>query len=258
MQTYALCIDIGNSNIKFGLFHGRDLKLVFRIDSDKDKNIDHYRDLLLTEIKQRTITFDSITRIAICSVVDPLTDIFSDLLAQTFNCQPYVITHKSRFGFEICVDYPEQVGIDRLVNCVAAIEKQNLPTLIIDYGTAITFDVVTIDRKFLGGIIAPGIKLSVDALSRNASNLMEVPLVFPEHIIGKNTTEAMQSGVLYGMIALTEGLINRIQNEVNMDMTIIGTGGFAQMISQQTCCFDEICHNLTLTGIRIISDSVTR
>jgi type III pantothenate kinase len=252
-EKILLVCDIGNTHIKIGLYRNQKLSNIWRLPSDLHKNRSEYSRLLADKLTEAGIDSDSVHHAAISSVVPDLTEKIVPILTDLLALNPLIITHKTDLGIEICVEHPETVGVDRLVNSVAALDICQTNAITIDFGSATTFDVVTKEGKFLGGVIAPGIKLSAEGLFQRASNLYEIPFEFPERVIGRNTTEAMQAGIMVGAVAMTEGIVRRLTQELNRETAILATGGLASLISDHTDCIQAVYPNLTLDGIRIIA-----
>lgn len=249
-----LVFDIGNTHIKVGLYRKSEVVNLWRLPSVVHKPESEYTKLLAEKLTEAEIDPNSIQRAAISSVVSPLTDKVAQALKDLLALNPLIITHKTDLGIEICVEQPQNVGVDRLVNSVAALDICQTNAITIDFGSATTFDVVTKEGKFLGGVIAPGIKLSAESLFQRASNLYEIPFEFPKSVIGKNTTQAMQAGIMIGAVAMTEGIVRRLMHELNRETAILATGGLANLISNHTDCIQAVYANLTLDGIRIIAE----
>ena len=208
---------------------------------------------MLTNLLQlHGVDRSSITDVCMCSVVPPLTGVFEAVSQTYFNVKPFTVTADVPTGLEISYDNPRDVGADRIVDAVAARELYGQPTIIVDFGTATVFDAVSKDGTYLGGAIAPGINVAAEALFLNTSQLRRVELVAPPSAIGRNTTAALQAGLVLGYAELVRGLVARFKTELGGSATVVGTGGLADVISREADVFDEINHNLTLVGLRHI------
>lgn len=251
-----LAIDIGNTNVTLGLWHGGEWRFDWRARTVHDKMPDEYAALVRSYLREANLPSTSIGAIAIASVVPPLTHAFHELSRRSFGMEPLIVSTKIKLGIGVDVDSPEQVGADRIVNAAAVHHLYGVPAIVIDFGTATTFDVVTRDGRYIGGSIAPGIGISSDALTRRAAQLYKVEFAPPPSVIGRNTTHAIQSGIFLGYVCLVEGLVARIRQAMpeGDQARIIATGGLAELFKEHTPVIEEIAPNLTLDGLRIIYD----
>jgi type III pantothenate kinase len=248
-----LVIDIGNTNIHFGVWQGDSWRLSWRARTVADKMPDEYAVLLRNFLTSADLRFQEITGVIIGSVVPPLTSAFVELVKRYMNVEPLVVTNKTKTGVRIAIDQPEQAGADRIINAAAVVALYGGPAIVIDFGTATTFDVVSADGAYQGGAIAPGIVVAHDALVSRAARLHKVDLEPPPDPIGKNTIHAMQSGIFWGYVSLVEGLVARIKQSMNAgDIKVIATGGLAPLFNQHTDVIDTIASELTLDGLRVI------
>lgn len=250
-----LVIDVGNSNIVFGVYKDKDLIYNWRISTDKDRTSDEYGLTFKQIFAHQEIDSDEIEDIIISSVVPNLMHTLPNMSRKYFNINPIVIGPGVKTGMNILYDNPKEVGADRIVNSVAAYEKYGAPLIIVDIGTAITFDVVNRNGDYLGGVIAPGIRISADALFMRTAKLPKVEILKPEKVIGKNTISSIQSGMVYGYIGMIDSIIERIVEESEIELSefkIIGTGGFSQLITNESKYIDKMDSLLTLDGLRII------
>ncbi len=217
---------------------------------------DEYAVLLRNFLEADGLSLDVITGVAIGSVVPPLTLVFAQLVRRYMGFEPLIVTNKTNTGVRIEIDQPEQAGADRIINTAAVHALYGGPAIVIDLGTATTFDVVSVDGAYQGGAIAPGIVVAHDALVEHAAKLHKVDIVPPPCAIGKNTIHAMQSGVFWGYVSLVEGLVQRIKTAMHAEqrVKVIATGGLAPLIHQHTPIIDMIAPELTLDGLRIIYD----
>jgi type III pantothenate kinase len=248
-----LAVDIGNTNIHVGLWNGTVWVQSWRARTIAEKMADEYAVLLRNFFAERELGFDDVTGVVMASVVPPLTPTFLELCEQRMGCTPLNVEPGVRTGIRVLVDNPSEVGPDRVVNSAAVQKLYGGPAIVIDLGTATTFDIINADGDYIGGVIATGILLAHDALVSRAARLRKVELTAPPTVIGRNTVHAMQSGLFLGYIAMIEGLVARIKHELNAPGTkVIATGGLSALFTQHTDVIDEIAPNLTLDGLRII------
>lgn len=250
-----LAIDIGNTNVHLGLWDGESWALTWRARTVADKMPDEYAVLVRNFLNSPEVGHRTVTGVIISSVVPPLTSSFTELVRRYHNIEPMVVTHKINTGVTVAIDQPEQAGADRIVNSAAVLKLYGAPAIVIDFGTATTFDVVSAAGEYRGGAIAPGIGVAHDALVSRAARLHKVDIVPPPDPIGTNTIHAMQSGIFWGYVSLVEGLTRRIKaamDEPDDQIRVIATGGLAPLISQHTDVIDQIAPELTLEGLRVI------
>ena len=251
-----LAIDIGNTNITLGVWNGRTWEQKWRLYTNQAKTADEYGVILTSLLRENNLLYE-IKRAIMASVVPVLTQTFTQLCTKYLELDVRNVTSKLDLGIAILTDVPSAVGADRLVNAVAANHLFPGPSIVIDMGTATKFDVVSANQEFLGGVITPGLGLAADALVSRAAKLTSVSLEAPPQTIGRNTVEAMQSGLIFGYVALIEGIVARLKNEhPNPDhpITILGTGGLISLITQHTTIIDHVDPWLTLTGLRLIEE----
>ncbi len=246
-----LAIDIGNTEITLGVFEGEELQATWHVSTEIHRTVDEYAALLLNLMPRALTTFD-IKGVAICSVVPPLVATFEELCQHYLHLSPLMIGAGVKTGVRIRMDNPREVGTDRIANAAAAHHLYGGPVIIADLGTATTFDVVSKEGDYMGGAIAPGIGIATEALFMKAAMLPRVEMVRPKKVIGTNTIAAMQSGIVFGYIALIEGLIARIQKELGEPARVVATGGFAEAIAKETEIINVVNPNLTLIGLRLI------
>ena len=249
-----LTIDIGNTNIALGVFKEDTLKATWRLATDPSRMADEYGMTLLTLMPVRGIDSSDITAIVLCSVVPPLTQVFTELCESFFKLTPLIVGAGVRTGVKIMYDNPRDVGADRIVDAAAAYRLYGGPVIIVDCGTATVFDAVSAQAEYLGGAIAPGLRVAAESLFTTTSQLRRVELVAPRTAIGKNTTHAIQSGLVLGNVDLVEGMVKRFRRELGEEAKVIGTGGLAPLIASETPVFDAVNQDLTLLGLRIIYD----
>ena len=247
-----LTIDIGNTAVTIGVFDGERLLTTYRLSTDSRRLSDEYGLQLVGLLNLKDIDPSSIDSACICSGVPPLTVVFSDLCHNFFGVPPLTVSAGVRTGLRILYDSPRDVGADRIADAVAALELYSPPLIVVDLGTATVFDVVNRDGEYLGGVISPGISVAADALFFNASQLRRVELVAPRSVVGRNTVNAVQSGLVYGYASLVTGMVDRIKDEIGREAQVIGTGGLVTVIAGHTDVFHEINQDLTLIGLRLI------
>lgn len=247
-----LTVDIGNTNVTIGVFDGDRLVTTVRMVTDARRVLDEYVLMLLQLLKLRGVDPQQIDAVCLCSVVPHLTSVFDQACRSCFEATPLIVSAGVRTGLPILYDSPRDVGADRIVDAVAAIQLYGPPLIVVDLGTATVFDAVSRQGEYLGGAIAPGIILASEALFLNTSQLRRVELVAPKKAIGHNTTTAMQSGLVLGYAALVTGMVKLFKDELGQDARVIGTGGLVSVIAQETQVFDAINPDLTLIGLRLI------
>lgn len=247
-------IDIGNSNIVLGVFRGQDLAATWRLGTEVHKTPDEYAVLLKSLLASEELLPSEIKEAVLASVVPPLVATFQEALGRHLGIQPLVVETGIRTGVRICTDNPREVGADRICNALAAYRLYGGPAIVIDFGTATTFDVVSKEGDYLGGAIAPGITLAMEALFQHAAKLPQVELTRPKHAIGKNTVTSMQSGLIFGYVGLVEGIVRRIQRELGGKARVIATGGLAEVIVRETSLVELVDPQLTLVGLRLIHE----
>ena len=247
-----LTIDIGNTNCTFGVFNGDKLKTTWRSATGVHRTADEYASFVLNMLRHRDIAPSDITDGVLCSVVPPLITTFEDIFKSYFKVSPLVVEAGVKSGIRINMDNPREVGADRVVNAVAALRLYGGPAIVIDIGTAITFDVISKDGDYIGGAIAPGIAIATDALFNRTAALPRVELVHPKKAIGSNTVSAMESGIVFGYVGLIEGIVTRIRNEIEGIPKVIATGGQAALLAQESKLIQVVNADLTLIGLKII------
>ena len=247
-----LAIDIGNTNVKIGIFDGDELKATWNLATGIHRTSDEYGALMLGLMERKRVSPSKITGVALCSVVPPLLPAFMELCRKYLNTKPLVVEAGVKTGMRIRLDNPREVGSDRVVAAVAAQNLYGKPLIVIDLGTATTFDVVSQEGDYLGGAIAPGIVIATEALYTRTAALPRIRLSSPEQAIGKNTISAMQSGIIFGYIALIEGMIRRIEQELGVKAKVIATGGEAQLLVHEIPAIEIVDPDLTLVGLRLI------
>jgi type III pantothenate kinase len=247
-----LAVDIGNTNVTLGVFDGDKLRATWRMATDVNQMGDEYAALLLPLLNYQGMKASDIKEAAMCSVVPPLVGIFEELLERYFKVSPLVVRAGVKTGVRIVFDNPREVGTDRIVNAAAAHHLYKGPVIVVDMGTGTTFDIVSKEGEFCGGVIAPGIGIAAQALYTRTAALPRVELVHPQKAIGSNTIGAMQSGIVFGYIGLVEGLLARIQKELGEKALVVATGGYAELIARGTKVIDKVNPDITLVGLRLI------
>lgn len=253
-----LAFDIGNSNTVLGVFRDGELLTNWRIETDSHKSADEYGMLVSQLFAYDGLEMKDVDDIIISTVVPSVLYTLEHMSMKYFGCKPIVVESGVKTGLIIKYDNPKQVGADRIVNAVAAVNKFGGPLIIIDFGTATTFCAVTDKAEYLGGTIAPGLKISSEALFEKTAKLPKVELDEPGHTICKNTIESMQSGLIYGHMGLVEYMVREMKKELaeicgeGKDIKVIATGGLASMIASGVDCIDEVDKMLTLEGLEVI------
>jgi len=247
-----LAVDIGNTNITFGLYEGEELGPRWRIRTVQDKMPDEYGILMEQLFRYRGHSLQEVTGVAIASVVPPLTPIFEQVSRDYMKQEPLIVDAGVKTGVRIRYENPRDVGADRVVDAAAVKALYSLPACVVDFGTATTFDAITAEGDYLGGAIAPGLGIAAQALYERTAKLHRVELSRPPSAIGRNTTHAIQSGLLFGYVGLVEGLVNRFKAELGPQTHVIATGGLAEIVARETTIIDTVDPWLTLHGLRII------
>lgn len=248
-----LAIDIGNSNIAFGIY-GADWQHRWRLNTVADKTSDEYEVLFRSLISIHHYRIDHIKQVVISSVVPPLNATFRHMIRSMFDIEPLMVNAKTYTGITIKIDNPSEIGSDLLANAVAGFDKCQNDCIIVDFGTALSMTVVGKKGELLGASITPGLKSAMKALSSGTAQLPYVHLEAPPSAIGKNTIHAIQSGVVLGYVGLVESQIKRIKREMDESATVIATGGLAEVIAPLTDQFDALDPWLTLEGLRLIAE----
>ncbi len=248
-----LAIKIGNSNVTIGVFQDSTLIARWRAHTETAKTVDEYALLLEDFFAQAAFTTSEWRGAAIVSVVPPLTSTFEELCQRHLKIKPLVVGPKVKTGMPIRYDQPRALGADRLVVAVAAKAKYGAPVIIIDFGTATTFNVVNRAGEFVGGAITLGLDLAGEALYRSTAQLPRIDLTFPPHVIATNPVHAIQSGILFGYVGMIEGIVARVRKEMNEPAArVIATGGLASMLMPYTRIIETTDRDLILDGLRII------
>jgi type III pantothenate kinase len=247
-----LVFDIGNTHIKFGLYDGEELRAHWRVASDRHRLADEYAVTVHSLFDARALDWNVVDGVALASSVPPLVSVFSELSRSYLHCEPIVVGPGIKTGVRLLIDNPREVGPDRVANALAAYRLYGGPAIVVDFGTGLNFDVVSSGGDFLGGAIGPGLGIAADALFQYAARLVQVEFERPPRAIGKNTVHALQSGIIFGYVGLVEGIVRRIQSELDRPAAVIATGGLAEVIAEETGVIQHVAPNLTLDGLRMV------
>ncbi len=247
-----LAIDVSNTHTKVGVYEGDRLARHWRLQTEAERTADEYGVLLLGLFRAGGASPEDITGIAVSSVVPPMHEMLDELCRKFFGHTPLFVGPGVKTGMALLYDNPREIGADRIVNAVAAFERTRGPCIVVDLGTATTFDYVTARGEYAGGVIVPGIGISLDALFVRAAKLTRVELVRPVKVVGRNTVHAIQSGVVYGYTALVDGLVERIRKENDPQARTLATGGFASLIAPVSATIEAVDEYITLDGLRIV------
>ena len=248
-----LVVDVGNTQTHIGLISGGDVVDEWRLATIRHRTSDEIAGMLQSLFTLRdTMVREVVDEVGVASVVPRLTQQWVEMSEKHLGVEAFVVGPGARTGMRIAMKNPAEVGADRIVNAVAAFEKYGGPCIVADYGTATTFDVISAEGDYVGGVIAPGIEVSLEALTSRAAKLIKVELAEPEHAIGKSTTEALQSGAVYGFAGEIEGIVHAIWEELGEHAQVIATGGLADLIARHTDVIAAVDPFLTLRGIEIV------
>jgi type III pantothenate kinase len=248
-----LVIDAGNTNVVMAVHDGTRYRGIWRIVTNPQRTSDEYVVWLLTLLHRAGVQPEEVNEAVIGTVVPAALYHLRRMVRDFFEVEPLIARANVNWGFAIRLDNPEEVGADRLLNALAAHRRFAGPLVVVDFGTATTFDVVDADGAYLGGVIAPGINLSLEALHQAAARLPRIGIGRPQAVIGRATVPAMQSGIYWGYVAMVEGLVARIQAEFGLPMTVIATGGLAPLLAEGTPVIEHIEPDLTLDGLRLLA-----
>jgi type III pantothenate kinase len=247
-----LAIDVGNTNTSLGVYEGERLVAHWRLTTARERTVDEYGVHSRNLFELAGLDFKAITAVAIASVVPPLNFTLRRLSEVYFNRTPLFIDHATDTGVPILYEPPSDVGADRIVDAVAAVHKYGAPCIIVDFGTATTFDAINSRGEYLGGVITPGITISSDALFARTARLPRVEIKRPSSVIGSSTVGSMQSGLYYGYCGLVDGILKRMREELGQEVRVIATGGLAPLIATGSDYIEEIDDTLTLEGLRLV------
>jgi len=252
VSSSLLVIDLGNTNLVLGVYRGEELVSSWRLATARERTADEYG-ILARQLVGDTL-HSSLEGAIIASVVPPLNGPMALMVQKYFGVEALFVEPGVKTGIAIHVDNPLEVGADRIVNCAAAHHEYGGPTVIVDFGTATTFDVVTANAEYIGGVIAPGLNISAEALFARAARLPRVDIRRPDHVVGTNTVVNMQSGIYFGYLGLVDGILARIRQEVPDVRRVVATGGLASLFAEESEHIDEVNPELTLKGLKIIYD----
>lgn len=247
-----LVIDVGNTNTVLGVYDGETLVNSWRLTTERQRTTDEYGILCRNLFELADISWDEITAVAISSVVPPLNHTLQRMSKVYFRVEPLFIDPAKNSGMPVLYEPPTDVGADRIVNGVAAFERYGGPCVVVDFGTATTFDAISGAGQYLGGVICPGIQISAEALFTRASRLPRVEIRRPERVVGTSTVTSMQSGLFYGYVGLVEGILDRMRSELGGAPRVIATGGLAPLFGRATTMIEVVDPDLTLEGLRLI------
>ena len=252
-----LAIDAGNTNITLGLFREQELVAQWRLLTDRNRSGDEYEADVHSALERAGMDHKEVDGISIASVVPHLDQALRQIAA-SFSVEPLFVDHTTDTGLKLFYDPPSDLGADRIVDAVAAMTKYGTPCIVVDFGTATTFNVVSKSREFLGGAISPGLLTCAEALFTRAAKLPRVDFVRPPAVIGTSTVEAIQSGIYYGYAGLVDGMIARMLEDMLSVSRIVATGGLAPLIADASQYIDTIDETLTLDGLRLVYDRTRR
>jgi type III pantothenate kinase len=255
-MSLLLAVDVGNTNVVLGVFdleRGPESPLLcsWRLATSKERTLDEYGLSTLALLRHRGLEASEVKQVVISSVVPPLHPVLDAWARVYFETAPFWIEPGIRTGLKIAIDNPLELGADRLVNAVAGLERFGSPLVVVDFGTATTFDVVNGKKEYLGGLIVPGLKISAEALFQRASRLPRVEIAEPERLVGRNTVQAMQAGLFYGYVGQVDGILDRLLEE-HPGAAIVATGGLARILAPATRHIRQVEPELTLEGLRML------
>lgn len=249
-----LAVDVGNTNTVLGVFDGETLKDHWRIETSSRKTADEYGILVTQMFAHSGLSPSAVSAVVVSSVVPPMQFVLKWMSRRYFRTDPVFVGLGVKTGMPVLYDNPAEVGADRVVNAVAAYERWKRSLIIVDFGTATTFDSVSAKGEYLGGAICPGISVSMEALFKAASKLPRVEFKRPEKVVGRNTVASMQSGLVFGYVGLVDGICARMSAEMATKPLVVATGGLAALIAGESRAISEVDELLTLTGLRIIHE----
>ena len=247
-----VAVDVGNTNVALGLFAGEELRASYRLHTNAQATADEYAFTVGGMLRASLPEEGAPVGAVLASVVPPLTPIFAQVLTDVCGLAPLVVDAGVKTGIPVRYEPPRDVGADRVVNAVAVQEEYGVPAVIIDFGTGTTFDALNRKAEYVGGAIAPGLEISLEALVARGAKLQKVELRRPPNVIGTNTPNAIQSGLVFGYVAMVEGMVARFRRELGDDLVVVGTGGLVDVVAQETTSIDHVDRTLTLKGLRLV------
>ena len=248
-----LVVDVGNTNTVLGLYLGDTLVHDFRIETSRGRTADEYHVLLISLLQMAEVARSDVRASILASVVPSLNDTLVEAVDRAFDHEILVVGPGVKTGMPILYENPREVGADRIVNAVAAYERVQGPVIVVDFGTATTFDCISASGEYLGGAISPGMQISASALFSRAAKLPRTEIARPPKAVGRNTVHSMQSGIVFGYVGLVDGLVRRLQAEMGCeDCSVIATGGLARLIESESETIDDVDEFLTLEGLRLL------
>lgn len=248
-----LAIDIGNTNIKYGIYNGEDLVASFRVSSRLSRTADEYGSVLINLLASKGLKTSDVTGVIMSSVIPSLNYTICHMCEYFFGVSPLMVGPGIKTGLNVKADNPKEVGADIIVNCVSAFTKYGGPVIVIDFGTATTFDAVTGNCELIGVAIAPGIKTSLEGLTKNTAQLPTIELEAPKSVLGKNTKTSMQSGLIFGFAGLVNNIVRKMKKEFKTDgVNVVATGGLGELIAKESEVIDVVDRTLTLDGLKEI------
>lgn len=253
-----LAVDIGNTNVVLGVYRGKQLVTHWRVSTEKHRTSDEYGIIVLDLFRYAGMDHSQIAGVVVSSVVPPLTPIVERMSKKLFGLEALVVDLGVKTGITIGYDNPREVGADRIVNAHAAYTKYGGPVIVVDFGTATTFDAITAEGEYLGGAIAPGLGIAAEALFTHTAKLPKIELARPRCTIGRNTVESMQAGIIYGYAGQVDELVRRIKGELGGNARVVATGGMSSVVTSEIKSIEEIDPWLTLEGLRMIYEMNVR
>ena len=255
-----LVVDVGNTNTMFGLYdlQSGDLTSTVRTATRKDRMPDEWYAILAPVFASDRIDMGTIKAMVISSVVPSVTRWLNVMGKKRLHVEPIIVSVDLDLGLPIDIDNPQEVGADRIVNSIAAIHRYGTPVIAIDFGTALNFDVINSEGHYIGGSLAPGLVIALEAMTSRAAKLFSVELTAPPAAIGRNTTHAIQSGLILGYVSLVEGMIRRLSAEIEGTPTVVVTGGYAEIIAAESPLIDVFAPDLTIEGLRLVYERLSR